>query len=302
MPPMLTRAGVRRLVVLHVAACALALPAAAGAGVPLGDLALVYEGTNNGVFNDQPGRGSESSYQQCGGNTIPDTSVLSGGFYTENADQGQVFGVSSYPVDQILGPKPDSWHVDADNITAAAPDVQLIEQAVCGGVAGTSYRTHDQATPGKERTVVKAACGTGEHVLGGGGHESGTFGTQRLVGSAPFDSSDNGDAPDDGWRIAVDNVKRKQRSATAFAVCADLGGLSYQSTGFTIGGASRGGGSAPCPASEYVVGGGVSQDGAFGKEALVTTRYAITHDEWQAELDNLANSDINGHVFAVCHS
>lgn len=129
------------------------------------------------------------------------------------------------------------------------------------------------------------------------------FGTQRVVASAPFDDGDGNQAPDDGWRARTDNVGDASRSLTAYAVCADVNGLSYESEPFPVNADARAEDEAACPVGQYVIGGGVSQDGGFRKQRLVMTRYDMTsHASWEVQLDNLGTQSLDATAHAICHS
>ena len=139
--------------------------------------------------------------------------------------------------------------------------------------------------------MAKVKCSGDRHVISGGGLASGPFRSQRLVVSAPFDSNDAGKKPDDGWRVAVDNLKRKRRKVEAVR---DLRGGTRVLLRERRLRASR---SAPestssvnCPAGEFALGGGVTHDIPYRKATLVASRYAAypDFDGWFAEVDNLS--------------
>jgi hypothetical protein len=143
-------------------------------------------------------------------------------------------------------------------------------------------------------------------VIGGGGYGTAGYGGQRLVESAPFDSKDAGKKPDDGWRATYDNVaptSSAPQSAYAYAMCAPLGGLDFVSKSFDVKKGSRGRASVGCPKHEWVLGGGLSQDGARGNELTVTSLYDGSTDKaWTARLDNVGGEKIHAHAYGICHA
>ena len=121
----------------------------------------------------------------------------------------------------------------------------------------------------RSRNVAKVACGSDRHVISGGGLASGPFRSQRLVTSAPFDSKDAGKKPDDGWRVAVDNLKRKRHQIEAYAICSEVSGISYVRDAFGAKKRARTHIDLDCPDGEFALGGGVTHDIACRKVTLV---------------------------------
>ncbi len=86
-------------------------------------------------------------------------------------------------------------------------------------------------------------------------------------------------------------------------MCADVNGLSYESEPFPVNTDARAEDEAACPVGQYVIGGGVSQDGGFRKQRLVMTRYDMTsHASWEVQLDNLGTQSLDATAHAICHS
>ena len=67
--------------------------------------------------------------------------------------------------------------------------------------------------------LVKAACGPGAHVVGGGARVEGPVSRERLVSSAPYDGPDADTIPDDGWKVRIYNVSELDKQATPFSIC-----------------------------------------------------------------------------------
>lgn len=295
-----------------VAALTALAPATAGAGAAdYGDLNLVYIGTTTN-WSDPPGRTTQSSYNQCGEPSQPGLLVGSGGYLFTAGDTdvvsdfplGKGYNASIHPVHQIGAPEPDSTQQVADNLFTVDNDLTLGENAVCGGVGEASYPQADKASPKRKRTRARVSCQSGTRVLGGGGSAPGPFRSQRLVSSAPFDSGDAGKSPDDGWRIAVDNLGKKNREITVYAICSPVESVSYVSKAFEAKKRSRRHSEVDCPAGEFVMGGGVTHSAAFGKGTLVASRYGHfpDFDSWITEVDNLSRKRTAGKAFAICHS
>ena len=282
----------------------------ASAGTVVGDLELTYEQTGTS-WSQTPGRASQGAYDPCFGAQrlvgvgawVGESTLMSP--WESAFELGKAWNASIGVIDEATEPpKPDSARQVADTLFET-PDVTLRENTTCAeSVSQPSYPRAKKASPGGERTTVKAACTGGTHVLSGGGAAPGPFKSQRLVESAPFDSNDAGTKPDDGWRVAVDNMKNKRRSAKAFAICADISGLSYESTEFMDQDFFRVHRQVNCPSSEFVLGGGLRQQVPYGKAKLVASRYLpATFDAWIIELDNTSSTAPSvGRAFAICHS
>jgi hypothetical protein len=91
---------------------------------------------------------------------------------------------------------------------------------VCAAQVRLRYVKGKPATLTAGRTVVlRAACGPGEHVVGGGARVTGASGTARSVASAPYDGRDADHFPDDGWMSRVHSLSGGKRKVTPFAIC-----------------------------------------------------------------------------------
>jgi hypothetical protein len=272
-------------------------------GPTYGALGLAYEQTTTN-FIDPPERRDQSAYHPCGGGT-PGIYVSGGGWLEGNPtfNIGEAGFASLYPYDQLNDSKPDGIREVIDN-TSQNTQIQLGESTVCGDVHKRAYVSNKEPSPGRERNSAKVGCPDGSHVLGGGGKSGGKFKSQRLVGSSPFDDGDANHDPDDGWRIVVDNLKKHTRSITAYATCAPLSGLSYESPSAKVPDHTRAILKAFCPGGEYVTGGGLSQTGPFGKVKLIESRFEqlAAHDGWFGGIDNLSNRKAPIKAYAICHA
>lgn len=289
--------------------CALAPTAEAGL-TRYGNLELAYSQTTNAGGPPPPLRNEHATYSPCGGNSSAGLSLLSGGARIFDSDPlvtpyniGQAWVVSLFPTGQIKPAGPDSYSAVYDNRSANA-SLTRGDAAVCGDVNGLAYPLTDKRTSKRGRTVLKAPCPGSKHVLGGGVRATGPFLSQRVVGSAPYDSADPGKKRDDGWRAVVDNLSGKKRKMTAAAVCGAVNGLSYRTVGFDAPKRERAHAEASCPAGQYVIGGGASHGGKVGKVSVVATYPdgEATHDHWYVEVDNLSRKRLSGRVYAICHS
>jgi hypothetical protein len=272
-------------------------------GPTYGTLGLAYERSTTN-FIDPPERRDQSAYHPCGGGT-PGIFVSGGGWLEGNPtfNIGEAGFASLYPVDELGNARPDGIREVSDN-TSHNNQIQLGESTVCGEVQDRTYVSHKEPSPGRERSSAKVGCPNGTHVLGGGGKSGGKFKSQRLVGSSPFDDDDANDDPDDGWRIAVDNMRRHARSITAYATCAPVSGVSYASSSAKVPDHTRAILKAFCPGGEYATGGGLSQTGPFGKVKLIESRFEelAAHDGWFGGIDNISNRKAPLKAFTICHA
>jgi hypothetical protein len=288
-----------------------AAPGTAHAGT-YGELDLTWTGTTVN-WTEFPGRGEQTTYDPCLG---PERIVGVGGYVIESVqtvptysefDLGKAFNVSIHPVDEHAQvPKPDSNRQVAENRLQSNPDSVIMgESTLCSvGDVEPSYRKTKFATPGKSRSSAKAACPGGSHVLSGGAKAPGPFKSQRIAESYPFDGDDANDTPDDGWRVSVDNLKRKNRKASAYAICGDVDDLFYGSVTVPASGQDRAHVGVSCPGGDYSIGGGVKHGVPFKEATLVATRHSLAPAPtgWIVELDNLSADDAQLKTFVVCHA
>lgn len=293
------------------AVCCALWPAVAAAGdAPYGNLGLVYTGTTTN-WTELPGRAEQSTYDPC---AAPTRLASVGAWVSESVPVvpnrsafalGKGYNVSIHHDEQIPGaPTPDSTHQVADNLFAIDNDLTLGETTVCATDAGqVGYPSRSRATPKRARTTARVDCAGGRHALSGGALASGPFKSQRLVASAPFDDGDAGAKPDDGWRVAVDNLGKRRRSLDAFAICSSVTGLTYEEQPFRVRKRARKHVELTCPAGQFIVGGGVSHGAPRGKATLVASRLNLGElHSWITEVDNLSRKRSRGRAFAICHA
>ncbi|HSI79097.1 MAG TPA: hypothetical protein VK919_00455, partial [Solirubrobacterales bacterium] len=221
---------------LAVAAVAatFALPASA----PAAPLGLDYTATTTN-WTEFPGRAEQETYQPC---AAPLRLVGIGAWVGESIPPqpfrsafpiGRMYNVSIRPYDQFEGPEPDSTQQVADNLFGEDASWTLGESTACADSAdGLAYPSRAKRNPKRSRSAVSVRCTGGRSVLSGGGWAGGPFRSQRLVSSAPYDGPDKDTRPDDGWRVAIDNLSSRARRIEAFAICARPDAVSYRSKKF----------------------------------------------------------------------
>jgi len=300
--------------ILAVAAPAAGFAGSAAGGPPagLGQLELSYTGTTTN-WTQAPGRAEQATYDPCD----PPASLVGMGVYVFNQlnpitdpvstfQLGRAWNVSVYPTDQIPGPPaPDSTMQVADTRFGTTNDAYIGESTTCAAQAnGLRYPSLTRRTVRRARTAARVSCPGNRSVLSGGGQVTGPHASQRLVASSPFDSDDPGSKSDDGWRVAVDNLSKKRRKLTVFAVCSTTKGFRYASSGFRSKRRTRKHVATDCPAGTYIVGGGVTHSARFAKATLVATRPVdlVGTGTWITEVDNLSRKRASGRSFAICHA
>ncbi len=119
----------------------------------------------------------------------------------------------SYP------PRDTAWDFAARN--AGATPRSVSEAIICIGsdAARIRYALRSVLIGAKRFGTAKAACPSRFRVAGGG---LATDVDGALVASIPFDGRDAGRAPDDGWRVSVENGASHPIAGTAYAVCMRL--------------------------------------------------------------------------------
>jgi hypothetical protein len=286
---------------LLTAVLAMALWAAAPAyGAGLGNLHLQYEGNTETTGASPPDQHHVNSYDTCPG--FDGAPKLIGGGFSIDANPSTARAVSSTPYDEnVGGDEYDAWRVVVDNLSTNT-QLSITEHAICAKVKTPSYESKTKPSPLDKRTTVKASCSKQAHVLGGGGLETSTFpGAQTLVTTIPFDSKDKGKAPDDGWKIAVDDNGQSGQTATAWAICAKIKGLHYRTRRFATP-FNESFGLEQCGGNEYIVGGGLSQTGPVGENDIVENTFDETHTAWRVMTGNPLSNSRNLTVTAICHA
>lgn len=216
---------------------------------------------------------------------------------------GDAHHVAIFTADQVPSQAgPDSTWQIADNRFPSSTDLAAYETTVCASNLKTSYPRSRTGTPPHRRTVTSARCRGRRHVLAGGALLTGPERSQRLVASFPFDSSDRGGRPDDGWRVVVDNMDSRRRAVTVVAICAPVRGLAYVGRRYRAPKRARRHRTVPCPAGKSIVGGGVRYAIRYGRAALVASAYpAPQRTSWVTEIDNLSPRAAQARSFAICH-
>jgi hypothetical protein len=94
-----------------------------------------------------------------------------------------------------------------------------IALAVSQGTAGElSYRLKESTVDPSGFRTVKAPCPNTRHVTGGG-YDAAT--PVKAYVSIPYDSSDGGTVPDDGWKVRFYNPDAGTALVDVYAVCDD---------------------------------------------------------------------------------
>jgi hypothetical protein len=283
----------------------------ATAGTTYGGLDLVYTSTTSNFTQELPGRDDQNTYSPCaapeqlvGVGAYLGESVLADPFVTE-FKLGKAYNISFFPFDQFATPEPDSTRQIAEMRFKNDHDVVMGETTVCGeSVPGLSYPRTKKDTPARSRTTASVDCGPGTQVVSGGVKAAGPYGSQYPVRSFPFDDGDADSAPNDGWRVSVDNKSNKDRKMKAYAVCTTSGGISYWFSDGTAMKRARAHDQTDCMAGQYVLGGGIDHDIDFGNARLVASRFPamIGPDAWITEVDNLSNRNRDTLTYAICHA
>ncbi len=89
-------------------------------------------------------------------------------------------------------------------------------------LAGSAPKLEYVAAPSEriakgERSLLKARCSNGSHVLSGGFSYSGPMAT--VTETAPFNSGDRRDSRFDGWRVSLGNDSPRAAEARAHVIC-----------------------------------------------------------------------------------
>lgn len=235
------------------------------------------------------------------------TKLLSVGAGT-SAGYGTTALNSAFPADgDDIDRKPDDLAtVRGDVFSVADKTVQVLAVCAPGGVsyASESFKTK----PHKGRTH-SVDCPPGTGATGGGVRASGSFATQFLVGSRPFDDADANDEPDDGWQASVRNDSDKRRKSTAWAICGQ-GDYTYTLPGGVEGGPGlQAEVQTDCPDGLFAIGGGAEGSAPLGEQRITRTlafndvvgvNNEVPDDGWAAAADNLSSEPQTLTVSAIC--
>jgi len=247
----------RRTALVSVAAVALL----GGAGLALAgyDAESDPEGKSNGF--DYRSASTEFAGSGAIAAACPDGKRITGG--------GAGFdGDTSNAELRLIGPDTLSPEVSEKNGFGAQGSIDGLGQtlktfAICTKAGGLKLKSKAQKTgtplPG-DLVTAKSRCPRGMSVLGGGLKAETT--PETLLVSAPYDSGDDGNAPDDGWTIRVENGTGIL-DIFAVAICSEDLEPAYKAQQSSISTGERTA-TRECPGDRTVVGGGAALSGDLG--------------------------------------
>ena len=129
---------------------------------------------------------------------------------------------SSYPVDDGDRKRvpDDGWAVRVFTQSVGGAFVH----AICAKKLDLRYKQRAASTIGttsvSDRTENRdVSCGKRRNVVGGGADVSGLINRGRLLVTAPVDSGDRGDTPDDRWHVTAYNLGGSSTTMKPFAIC-----------------------------------------------------------------------------------
>jgi hypothetical protein len=145
------------------------------------------------------------------------THVSGGGSFSESGTKGRM--QMSAPAD---GPdadhQPDDlWRARHAFVTGEGGE-SLNAHVICVGATPTYVSRTTTIHPGQAGSV-RAPCGNGLHVLGGGAALPRTGSAAFVNSTYPYDSGDAGSAPDDGWTARAFNGTGADRTLRVTAMC-----------------------------------------------------------------------------------
>ena len=104
----------------------------------------------------------------------------------------------------------------------SGPNKTAISHATCLDGPKAKLRSREGETESAPDAVaLKARCKGSEHVSGGGAYVNGLVDEAFVNSSHPIDGGDPGGAPDDGWRVRVQNRAGFGKGVTAWALCTE---------------------------------------------------------------------------------
>ena len=150
---------------------------------------------------------------------VKDLGSTNGSFFGNDRFSEEV--ASSYPFDSSdANAAPDNgWRGRGNN--GQNKKVTLTVEVVCSHSGTYSYvHSSRKSVPNNAQVPRRATCPTGSQVTGGGLSITGTTLNTEVADSFPFDGSDAGTTPDDGWQGNANNDGSGQTlKAQAFAIC-----------------------------------------------------------------------------------
>jgi hypothetical protein len=215
------------------------------------------------------------------------THVIGGGF---SSDALVASPAAMYPSDGgDADDVPDQWtaqlHVDGSG-TQATHFYAVCEPGT-HGYPSTSVRVN----AGKTATA-KIPCGPGAHVLDGGIKALEPEGPGAGINSSyPYDSSDRGNTPDDGWKVRLFNGTPEDGKAKAIAVCRKAPASYFKESTLVVPSSSTAAIPA-CPASKHVLGLGIKlkHDASEGVPRALRPRDLSADGDTVTDDDVLANA------------
>ena len=179
--------------------------------------------------------------------SCPAGTKVSGGGFSQSAFAGVLN--DSFP----LGTSGWAVNVKYD------PSGPLETFAICNE-GGRSVESKQRMLKANTTRKLSAGCDADRHVIGGGALISGALSAARLNSSYPFDSSDAGKKPDDGWRARGVNLASSNLDFEVFAICANRQ-PTYKRTKLSLGPSGTSGNSVFCPPGKVVLSGGIKLNG-----------------------------------------
>jgi hypothetical protein len=198
------------------------------------------------------------------------------------------------------------WTAVANN--SSGSDASMHVTAICAR-SHVTFRERERTVRASRQGALRVLCPVDTSVIGGGVGITGPSHKQEVASTQPFDSSDSGQAPDDGWEGRANNGLHHAVTMTVAAVCARAGSYRYvQSSLISVPDNSQVGTTATCPSGTVVTGGGMNETGqSLGVEVGDSFPFdgadadTTPDDGWQAN----ANNDGTGsaqkmQTFAIC--
>jgi len=301
--------GIRLVAVLAALSCVV-IVAVAHAGVsgsiPSHSLGSSHRLNYRSVSYSPFSTGSIDLYANC----TSSQAVLGGGVHVSGPPARSRVGYG-YPQDgDDPGMKPDDYWVGAATNLGTA-DRTITTYGVCrkAGPAGVSYvsNTVDNVAVG-DTAAINVSCPNGSSLAGGG--------SDLYVGevkvSAPFDSSDHNQRPDDGWRVVARNENEygSPENIGAHAIClpSRSADLSYRSESAAVAANGAKTVAAHCRGDSAVTAGGWVLKGSPVAHFVHSTKpldsatdpHSTPDDGWSVTAVNLSDSPGKAKVDAIC--
>ncbi len=173
-------------------------------------------------------------------------------------------------------------------LALAVPAPAAVESA-----GGFKYVSKEGRVKAEKSKTVKAPCPGNTQVWWGGASSSAFFGEASING-IPYDGSDAGSQPDDGWKSTVRSTADRKLTMTARAVCTKRLNPVYKDqrkkaapnalTSYSVG----------CGGDRMPVGGGLAGDVALN------STFPISGNAWLTFADNRTAKATPVTAYAVC--